>query len=331
MWKAIKTDGFMLLIFLVVIVVLLEELISYNSHSFTPSMVAGSRDSNWTAPSLYTDMELQGTDREMVMYGEDLIAHTARYLGPKGSVAQVTNGMNCQNCHLEAGTRLWGNNYSGVYSTYPKFRERSGNVESIYKRINDCIERSLNGKAMDSNSKELKAIYAYMKWLGQDVRRSVKPKGAGLEKLPFLDRAAMPDKGQIIYNNNCSRCHGMNGEGEILPGASEYTYPPLWGNNSYNDGAGLYRLSSFAGYVKNNMPFDKASHANTVLTNAEAWDVAAFVNAQPRPHKDQSADWPDIKKKPVDFAFGPFADSFSEHQHKFGPFAPIAKSREVKN
>ncbi len=108
----------------------------------------------WLAPSLYTDNLLEGEERKMVMYGQDLIAHTSRYFGPQGSVLQITNGMNCQNCHLNAGKQPWGNNYGAVASTYPKFRDRSGAVESIPKRVNDCFERSLNGKAIDSTGKE---------------------------------------------------------------------------------------------------------------------------------------------------------------------------------
>jgi thiosulfate dehydrogenase len=51
--------------------------------------------------------------------------------------------------------------------------------------------------------------------------------------------------------------------------------------------------------------------------------VAAFVNSQSRPHKDQSKDWPNIARKPIDFAFAPYQDSFSEKQHKYGPYLPI--------
>ena len=128
-------------------------------------------DSTWVAPSIYTDNTVHGEERKLIIYGQDLIAHTAKYLGPKGSVAQITNGMNCQNCHLQAGAKAWGNNYAAVFSTYPKFRDRSGEVESIYKRVADCMERSLNGTAVDSNSREFKAIYAYIKWIGQDVQK----------------------------------------------------------------------------------------------------------------------------------------------------------------
>jgi len=284
-----------------------------------------STDSTWVGPSLYIDHTALGEERELIIYGQDLIAHTSKYLGPKGSVAQITNGMNCQNCHLQAGAKSWGNNYAAVFSTYPKFRDRSGQIETIYKRVADCMERSLNGTAVDSNSREFKAIYAYIKWLGQDVQKGKKPHGSGIEKLPYLDRAADPKKGQIVYTAQCQTCHGANGEGQLAADALEYTYPPLWGPNSYNDGAGLYRLSNFAGYVKNNMPNLLTSHKNPTLTDEESWDIAAYVNSQSRPHKDQSKDWPKFEKKPLDFPFGPYADPFPESQHKFGPFKPIQK------
>ncbi|MCX8020293.1 MAG: c-type cytochrome [Chitinophagaceae bacterium] len=283
----------------------------------------------WNPPSLFTDTELKGEERELVIYGEDLIANTAKYLGPKGSVAQISNGMNCQNCHLNAGKKNWGNNYSAVYSTYPKYRDRSGTIESIYKRVSDCFERSLNGKAPDSNSREYQAIYAYIKWLGKDVKKGEKPHGSGIPKIPFLDRAADPAKGKVVYEKYCQSCHGANGEGVPDGNGIGYVYPPLWGPNSYNDGAGLFRLSFFAGYVKSNMPQNQATHENPVLTTEEAWDVAAYVNSQPRPKKDLSKDWPDISKKPFDHPYGPYTDGFTEKQHKYGPFKPIIEKREA--
>ena len=281
------------------------------------------KDSTWVGPSIYLDNTTVGEERDLIIYGQDLIAHTSKYLGPKGSVAQITNGMNCQNCHLQAGAKAWGNNYAAVFSTYPKFRDRSGQIESIYKRVADCMERSLNGTAVDSNSRAFKAIYAYIKWLGKDVKKGQKPHGSGIEKLVYLNRAADPQKGQIVYTAQCQSCHGANGEGQLTLDELEYSYPPLWGPHSYNDGAGLFRISNFAGYVKNNMPYLLTSHENPKLTEEECWDVAAYVNSQPRPHKDQSKDWPKYDKKPIDFAFGPFADSFSEQQHKYGPYKPI--------
>lgn len=278
----------------------------------------------WRGSNIYQIPEKDS----MARYGHELIANTSYYLGPKGIVAQLTNGMNCQNCHLNGGTVPWGNNYSAVVATYPQFRGRSGGMETIVKRITDCMERSLNGKAIDSNSKEMKAIIAYMHWLGDDIPKMHKPKGSGIMEIPFLDRAADPQNGRIVYTSKCQRCHGDKGQGQKKADGFGYVYPPLWGENSYNTAAGLFRLSRFAGYVKNNMPFGEVEYHNPQLTNEEAWDVAAFVNSQPRPSKIFKEDWPDISKKPVDHPFGPFADSFSEVQHKYGPFKPIIEARK---
>ncbi len=262
---------------------------------------------------------------KQILFGRKLIANTARYLGPKGSLQQISNGMNCQNCHLDAGTRPFGNNYASVASLYPKFRARSGTLESIEKRINDCLERSLNGSPLDSLSQEMKAIVAYIKWVGKDVVKGETAKGSGLYELPYLNRAADTVKGKSLFQANCARCHAEKGEGIKRFDNVDYVYPPLWGDNSFNTGAGLYRLSNFARYIFTNMP-QGATYKNPILTQEQAWDIAAYVVSLPRPIKTFREDWPKIESKPVDHPFGPYADKFTEAQHKFGPFPPIVES-----
>jgi thiosulfate dehydrogenase len=281
----------------------------------------------WIAPDIST---ISDTNKKaQVEYGKELIAHTAKYLGPNGTVLKISNGMNCQNCHLQAGTVIYGNNYGSVASLYPKFRARSGGIEDIYKRVNDCIERSLNGSALDTAGKEMQAIVAYIKFIGSNVEKGKKAVGSGFKDLAFLDRAADPVKGLTVYTAKCQSCHYANGEGVFNADKTEYTYPALWGNNSFNDGAGLYRISNFAKYVKYNMP-QGTSYKSPQLTDEEAWDVAAFVVSQKRPHINVPADWPDKSKKPVDHPFGPYADNFSEVQHKYGPFKPIADEQKKR-
>lgn len=318
---------------LVLILVILALLASYFTLRLLNSPAAPktvnqlpNSDTLWKAPD--TGLLDQSEEAALIRYGRALIANTSYYLGPKGTVGHLTNGMNCQNCHLDAGTRAWGNNFAAVNSMYPIFRQRSGTNETIFKRVTDCFERSLNGKAPDTNSREMQAIKKYIVWLGQRVPVKTKPAGAGIKELPLLARAADPRAGKAIYINKCQRCHGANGEGipNSEPGSS-YLFPPLWGDDSYNTGAGLYRLSRFAGYVKSNMPFDK--HSDTAMTVEECWDVAAFVNSQPRPQKIFKGDWPDISGKPFDHPFGPYKDSFSEKQHKYGPFTPIQQQKSA--
>jgi thiosulfate dehydrogenase len=284
----------------------------------TPS--TGKPQNVWKAPGANTIPA--GKTGEMIRYGKDLLMRTSVYFGPKGSISRLSNGMNCQNCHLDGGGRIYGNNYASFIATYPKMSYRTNKVSSAADRIADCFKRSLAGTVPDTNGKEVQAMLAYMKWIGRDVKKGQKLFGNATEKLPFMNNAADPAKGKLIFITKCVSCHGKNGEGIFAADKKSYTYPPLWGEHSYNDGAGMYRVGNFAGFVKNNMPFG-ATYKSPQLTNEEAWNVAAFVNSQPRPHRDQHTDWKDLKNKPIDFPFGPYADGFSEKQHKFGPYKPI--------
>lgn len=329
-----KSNWFPLLLFAIITIIITKECISdYFSRKaaaerFAAFVASEHRDTVWRG---WNKTQIKtGTDSgDLVMYGYNLISNTAFFLGPKGTVAHITNGMNCQNCHLDGGTLPYGNNFGKVYATYPLFRARSNSMQSIYDRINDCLQRSLNGQSLDSTTREMRAMYAYIRWLGEGIPKGVAPGGTSIMKLAYLDRAANPDTGKLVYEMNCQSCHGNEGQGLANATHTGYTYPPLWGEHSYNDGAGLYRLTTFAGFVRNNMPFG-ADYHTPVLTDEEAWDVAAYVNSQPRPHKDQRDDWKDIAQKPVDFPFGPYADRFTAMQHKYGPYTPIKNALPVK-
>ena len=323
----VKSYWWLLLLMVMVVVVAIlfipADFRDYKSESSTD------KGFEWNVPDSFRIPSTPEGDQ--IRYGKALISHTAHYLGPKGTVAAMSNGMNCQNCHLAGGTKLLGNNYSAVFSTYPKFRSRSGSIETIYKRVNDCFERSLNGKQLDTASREMQAIYAYIKWLGINVPKNIKPDGAGIADLPLMERAADTAQGKIVYLQKCKRCHGINGEGWLNEDSIEYQYPPLWGKNSYSNSAGLFRISRLAGYIRHNMPFDLGENENALpITDEEAWDIAAFINSRPRPQKQFKEDWPDISAKPFDHPYGPYSDSFTEQQHKYGPFREIVIAGKKK-
>ncbi len=296
----------------------------------------------WTAPD--TTSIPQGEEGKMIAYGRTLVIHTSKYFGPNGSLAKITNGMNCQNCHLDAGTRPYGNNLAVVSTIYPKISPRSGNMITIADKVNECLSRSMNGAPIDTAGKEMQAYVAYIKWLGRNVKKGETLAGtAGIKAPDFISRAADPDKGKLVYDQFCARCHGADGQGQLAAdvlkdpakqqgGAATaedlYYYPPLWGSHSFNGVATLYRLSKFAGFVQNNMPYP-ANHSTRVLTEEQAWDVAAYVNSRERPIKDFSKDYAaDISKKPYDFPFPPYADNFTEAQHKFGPYTDMASAKK---
>lgn len=281
-------------------------------------------DAKLDSTSLWQAPVFSATVSEEIQYGKRLIQYTSHYYGPNGSLQRGrTNGLNCQNCHLDAGTRPFGNNFSAVAATYPKFRARSGSVEDLDQRINDCFERSLNGQPPAPNSPERQAIKAYILWLGKDVPKGETPKGAGIARLPFLSRPANASRGSVVYMKRCATCHQADGQGLIDTFNNQYKYPPLWGPHSYNTAAGMYRLSHLAGFAKYNMPHGQADYRAPLISDDEAWDVAAYINSQPRPQKIYSKDFPDPSQKPPDHPFPPYADSFSQSQHKYGPFGPI--------
>lgn len=328
--KFLRGSWFPLLLGLIIFIVILNQVLFTSAATTDEFSIPNNRVStdDWQAPDINT---LPNDDEgNRIRYGRELIVNTALFFGPKGKIAAITNGMNCQNCHVDGGVIPFAGCFSAVASTYPRYRERSGRVESIEFRVNDCLVRSLNGQPIDSSSSEMQAMVAYLKWLGKDVSGHQKPKGAGLEDLAFLDRAADPEKGKAVFVSKCISCHGENGQGLLNHDSSFYLYPPLWGPHSFNVSAGLYRISRLASFVKNNMPFGLASHDAPQLTDEEAWDVAAFVVSQPRPEKFFAEDWPKKETKPVDYPFGPYADNFSDQQHKYGPFVPIQKAKNMK-
>ena len=172
----------------------------------------------------------------------------------------------------------------------------------------------------------MQALVAYIKFLSTGVAPGQLLPGMGTGNMPELDRAADPVRGEELYANACVACHGPDGSGirRSLPTTDlGYMMPPLWGNDSFNDGAGMARLITAANFLHFNMPHG-VDYLNPQLSPEQAWDIAAYVLSQPRPRKaGLDKDFPDLLEKPVDAPYGPYADGFSEQQHKYGPFAPI--------
>ena len=141
------------------------------------------------------------------------------------------------------------------------------------------------------------------------------------------DQVARGDK---LYVAHCAACHGDNGQGQRVGNAGDaqgYVIPPLWGPDSFNDGAGMARLGIAANFVHSNMP-NGATWQQPAVPDTDAWDVAAFVESQPRPHKaGLDRDFPNRLQKPIDTPYGPYADDFSPVQHRLGPFDSIRAKR----
>lgn len=269
---------------------------------------------------------------EMIRYGRKLLIDFPYYLGQHGTVGKYGgNALGCQNCHLDAGTRPYGLNYFSSHARYPQYRAREGKILTLADRINNCVERPINGKPIPLNSKEMIAMLAYMKWLSQGIPVDTHVEGDELLPVKLGDVPASSDNGKMVYAAQCARCHGDNGQGQLKSDGVAYLYPPLWGLQSYQPGSSMHRIIKAAQFIKYNMPFDLAKWNNPVLSDQEALDVAAFINddnIHQRPYVEPFSAYPVRTEKPVDYYTGPFADGFSEHQHKFGPYNEIIKYRQ---
>ena len=266
---------------------------------------------------------------DMVRYGRELVLHTSKYLGPNGTVGHfLGNKMDCASCHIDGGTRAFGYNFFSAHARYPQYRGRENEILTLEERVNNCIERPHSGTPMPLDSKEMVAIVSYMKWLGANVPVGGHVKGDEALDMKYPDRAADPQKGAAIYAENCTSCHGKNGEGQWNADSSAYTYPPLWGPESFQKGSSPSRVVKLAKFIKANMPDKKAFWDKPFLTDDQALDVAAYINddeIHPRPQKKNRAipDYPNDTTKAFDYDKGPYADPFSETQHKYGPYKPI--------
>ena len=281
----------------------------------------------WTVPEI--GALPRDTHGLQVREGRDLITATYAHIGPNvpdPSKHYAGNNLACTNCHLQAGTKKFGLPLFGLFGEFPQYSARSGAEISIEDRINSCMTRSMNGRALPVDAPEMQAIVAYIKFLSTGVPPGQQLPGLGAGKMPELARAADPERGRPIYARVCVACHNTDGSGirNSIPSTDlGYMMPPLWGPDSFNDGAGMARLSNFANFIHFNMPHG-ADYLNPQLSVEDAWDVAAYVESQPRPKRaGLERDFPDLLLKPVDAPFPPYADGFSERQHKYGPFAPI--------
>jgi thiosulfate dehydrogenase len=199
----------------------------------------------------------------------------------------VGNALRCTSCHLDAGRTQNAAPWVGIWGVFPEYRSRSASVNLLEDRINDCFERSLNGKRLPVDSAEMRAMQSYMRWLSQGVPTGVNVQGRGFKRI-VAPASVDPVRGKEVFAAKCLACHGPDGQGTFGAGG-EMLYPPLWGPRSFSIGAGMGRLSTAAAFVKANMPFGQGG----TLTDQEAYDVAAYFTQQPRPDfARKQQDWP---------------------------------------
>ncbi|MGE8203183.1 c-type cytochrome [Heyndrickxia sp. NPDC080065] len=221
----------------------------------------------------------EGPDGDAIKRGYKIVNETNSVLD-----GYVGNKLSCSSCHAGAGLEQSVSPLVGVTAKYPQYRPREGKIMSIEDRINGCMVRSMNGKEIPENSADMRAIVSYLSYISKGIP-------TGEPELPWLGQNKMKNvpkpnvnDGDSLYKQSCVACHAADGSG-----TNTNSGPALWGNNSFNDGAGLSRLTQLAGYIQRNMPAGQAGS----LTNQQAVDLAAFILSKDRPEwKGHNKDWP---------------------------------------
>lgn len=227
-----------------------------------------------------------GQRGEQIRLGYELVVRTQEFAAP-----YVGNRLTCANCHLDAGLDPNSSSYVGLARAYPEYRARTGRVVTLADRINECFERNLNGKPIPQESHKLQAIVAYIEWLSKDVPPGSRMAWRGISR---IQSPKPPDgvNGGKVFTARCAFCHGADGQGTMAA-------PPLWGPQSYTVGAEMARVPVAASFIKSNMPRTRG----WALSDQDAYDVAAYVNSQPRPDFQEKGHDSPKGEKPADVPY----------------------------
>ncbi|GAB2572377.1 c-type cytochrome [Dyella jejuensis] len=209
---------------------------------------------------------------KQVALGRQIFMEPGRY-----AKAYVGNSLSCENCHLDAGRLAHSAPLWGAYPMYPAYRSKNHHVNTFAERLQGCFRYSMNGNAPPLGDPVLVALESYAYWMSKGEPVGAAPPGHGYLKLPKPRLAPDYARGETIFKRDCALCHGGNGQGQQVAGHT--VFPPLWGPQSFNWGAGMEQINNAAGFIKANMPLGQGN----TLTDQDAWDVAYFMDAHERP------------------------------------------------
>jgi thiosulfate dehydrogenase len=255
----------------------------------------------WDVPqNPLTDKSLdQSKLSKEIQWGYRLFTNT-----PAEAERFVPGQMSCNNCHLNGGQRERAMPLVAVAGMFPEYNRRAGRLISLNDRIVDCFLRSENatskgaaaegevpdgaaagaavrkGELPNPTSREVLAIAAYLTWLARGHEVGKNPAWRGQNTIPQSSLIPIgkldPGKGEAIYKERCTSCHGPDGQGVFV---GDKRPGPLWGPNSWNDGAGAARVYTLAGIIRYSMPYLDPGN----MTDEDAQQLAAFITSKPRP------------------------------------------------
>jgi thiosulfate dehydrogenase len=205
---------------------------------------------------------------QSIAYGRAIVMDT-----PTTMKGYVHAKMSCAACHLGGGTQPKGGSFVGIYGAFPQWNRRAHRVIALQDRIAECFLYSMNGRPPSYDSKAMIAVVAYVAWLSRGTPAG-RPQAADQRYIePLPSGSPNPQRGAALYAQKCAACHASDGDGR------SNVFPPLWGKNSFNNGAGMAHIDRMTGFVRYNMP----QNAPGSLSLAQAYDIAAFVLSHARP------------------------------------------------
>lgn len=283
-------SGFLLILAIVAIAVLSGELSKEKERQSQVSPFQQVEDKEvvgieYNPPSI--EEVPDGPEKEAILRGHELVNNTSEVLRSEAASVEdgeaAVNALSCTSCHAGAGLEEDSSSLVGMTAVYPEYVSRSDEMVTIEERINGCMVRSMNGEPFAEDDEDLDAMVAYLQYISEGI-----PVNAELpwRKTNVMEDVPIPDvaDGEALFQQSCIACHAQDGSG-----TGSNTGPALWGEGSFNDGAGLARMSNMAGYIQNNMP--KGNEKS--LNDQQAADLAAFILSQDRPEFDRhDSDWP---------------------------------------
>jgi thiosulfate dehydrogenase len=245
--------------------------------SAPPAPATGTPEAAFAPPPL--DALPDGPEGDAIRRGRELFLNT-------GTAAQryVGSGLTCSNCHLEEGRKPDASPMWAAWGMYPAYRAKNDRINTMEDRIRGCFVYSMNAQASPAGTPPpygddiYRDFEIYFAWLAKGVPAGKEMPGRGFVVVPDPALAPDPARGRTVYEEKCSVCHQPDGVG-VRNDDGTYVYPPLWGDHSFNWGAGMSRTASAAGFIKVNMPLGQGN----TLSDQQAWDVAAFVTSRERP------------------------------------------------
>lgn len=165
-----------------------------------------------------TDLQaaVYATQDRSLQLGYEVLVNTSKVIGPL--VADATkrttgNNLECISCHLNEGTKAFGIPLNTVLDRFPQFRGRENKIGTIEDRINGCLTRSMNGKPLDVNAQEMKALVAFLGWLNKETTKDVGNElyatamEKGLKPMEWPNRPADLNHGAQVFEQKCVLCH----------------------------------------------------------------------------------------------------------------------------